>query len=217
MKYPILAAALATSLLATPAMARDNAAYVEIAGGITAPNDSDIDYVIDPDIDGTIEWGTGYDIAGAAGYDFGAFRVEAEVGLKGHSFDRFVADESVIDASDETDLDFQTWSVMANALLDLGPDDGINGFVGGGVGFAGTDFDVRDDREGEAYTDGDSDTGFAWQLLAGIRYPVSENFSLGLKYRYFNQGDLSFDLVDDNDFTTSFSSHSVLLTATFDL
>src|SRR5207237_9166434 len=52
----------------------------------------------------------------------------------------------------------------------------IGGYAGGGVGYA----DVKQF--------GSSKGKFAWQLLAGVYYPVSDNFDVGLKYRYFRAG-----------------------------
>ena len=40
----------------------------------------------------------------------------------------------------------------------------------------------------------DSDTGFAWQALAGVRAPLNDRIDVGLKYRFFNAN--SVDLVD---------------------
>src|SRR3546814_20573796 len=84
------------------------------------------------------------------------------------------------------------WSsdVCSSDLLDFGDDDGLQGFVGGGAGvarvsvepvFAGPFLD-------------DSDTGFAWQAIAGVRAPLSDSIDVGLKYRFFNADNL--DLVD---------------------
>ena len=38
----------------------------------------------------------------------------------------------------------------------------------------------------------DSHSGLAWQGILGLRYAISPNFDLGLKYRYFNVSDLNF-------------------------
>src|SRR3546814_6558039 len=100
---------------------------------------------------------------------------------------------------------------MVNGLLDFGDDDGLQGFVGGGAGvarvsvepvFAGPFLD-------------DSDTGFAWQAIAGVRAPLSDSIDVGLKYRFFNADNL--DLVDQTgrDVSTRFRSHSLLGTLTF--
>src|ERR1041385_934927 len=40
---------------------------------------------------------------------------------------------------------------------------------------------------------GESDSGFAWQLLAGVYAPISDNIDIGLKYRYFRSSKLDMD------------------------
>ena len=60
-------------------------------------------------------------------------------------------------------------SFMINGVLDFGDDDGISGFVGGGVGVARIDYNnVRAFSNQGAVID-DSDTRFAWQVIAGLR------------------------------------------------
>ena len=79
--------------------------------------------------------------------------------------------------------DSNALSFMVNGMLDFGDDDGLQGFVGGGAGvarvsvepvFAGPFLD-------------DSDTGFAWQAIAGVRAPLSKNWDVGIKYRFFTK------------------------------
>src|SRR3546814_20115645 len=95
---------------------------------------------------------------------------------------------------------------MVNGLLDFGDDDGLQGFVGGGAGvarvsvepvFAGPFLD-------------DSDTGFAWQAIAGVRAPLSDSLDVGLTYSFFN--DETLNLVDQTgrDVSTRFRLHSLL-------
>ena len=105
---------------------------------------------------------------------------------------------------------------MVNGLLDFGGNGGVGAYAGGGFGRA---------RVKEL---GDSDSAWAWQLLAGVYMPVSDNIDVGLKYRYFRTGRLNFN--DDVAFTgvgagsggvaafdTSghFSSHSLLASLVF--
>src|SRR6185295_7326907 len=78
-------------------------------------------------------------------------------------------------------------SGMVNALLDFGGNDGIGGYVGAGGGYA---------RVKEF---GESDSGFAWQLLAGVYAPISDNIDIGIKYRYFRSSKL--DMSDSAAFT----------------
>ena len=56
----------------------------------------------------------------------------------------------------------------------------------------------------------DSDTGLAWQALAGVRAPISDSWDVGLKYRFFNAPNV--DLVDrlGRDVSTRFRSHSLM-------
>ncbi len=75
---------------------------------------------------------------------------------------------------------------MGNGLFDLGSDDGLQFFLGGGVCLARIRHQIT--------VDGDSiyrtrESKIAWQCLAGLRFPVSDKVDLGLKYRYFNVPD----------------------------
>ena len=96
---------------------------------------------------------------------------------------------------------------MVNGLLDFGDDDGIQGFVGGGAGVARVDMQTV--LVAPAFLD-DSDTGFAWQALAGVRAPLSRSWDVGLKYRLFNASKVN--LVDriGRAVDTSFRSHSIM-------
>ena len=54
--------------------------------------------------------------------------------------------------------------------------------VGGGAGYGNTRYDVF----GESASNG----GLLWQALAGLNYPMSNNWSLGLQYRYIDSPDV---------------------------
>ena len=91
MKYAYLAA-VAAAALAAPALAQTSGPYVGLEGGVLFPKDSHADATvnyIDPAIpDATytdafdINRKTGMDIDAIAGYDFGMFRLEGELGYK---------------------------------------------------------------------------------------------------------------------------------------
>ena len=76
------------------------------------------------------------------------------------------------------DDSMHAWSLMLNGLLDFGGQDGVGGYVGGGAGYANVH--AFDQSKGK----------FAWQLLAGVYYPVSGNVDIGLKARYFATGNV---------------------------
>ena len=82
---------------------------------------------------------------------------------------------------------------MINGMLDFGDDDGLQGFVGGGVGVARVDVEASVNSVGPGFLD-NSDTGFAWQAIAGVRAPLSDHWDVGVKYRFFNADNV--DLID---------------------
>lgn len=210
MRKLALAAALATTALATPAMARDDSWYVGVDAGVLLVEDQDMTFSAVP-AGGrpvpSIDYHKGYDFDANIGYDFGGFRLEAEAAYKRAKIDL-----------DKTGGGFggaaSALSFMLNGLLDFGPDDGLQGFVGGGVGVS----------RGKVASDivNDSDTGFAWQAIAGVRYPVTNNVDVSLKYRFFNQDDIKLIPayttpygVAGSTADTKLRTHSLLLGLTY--
>ncbi|HEY0595844.1 outer membrane protein, partial [Sphingopyxis sp.] len=220
MRKLAVAVALASTTLASPVLARDNSWYVGVGAGVMIVEDMDLD-IGTFDNAGTLDHRVGYDAEGTVGYDFGGFRAEVEVGYREADIKSgtFTAPGipsmpngtgTPFTGSTKLNGDTNVLSFMVNGLLDFGDDDGLQGFVGGGVGvarvsvepvFAGPFLD-------------DSDTGFAWQAIAGIRAPLTRNWDVGLKYRFFNADNL--DLVGQNgDYSGRFRSHSILGTLTY--
>lgn len=214
MKKLAIAVALASTAMASPALATDGAWYVGLEGGPMIVED------IELDISGTnnaasIDHDYGYDFGGVIGYDFGAFRLEAEGSIRRADVDSFTAVSPGISngpgnrtffGQDDLNGRSDAMAFMVNGMFDFGPDEGIQGFVGGGVGVARVELDYVFANN---FLD-DSDTGFAWQAIAGVRAPITENIDVGLKYRFFNAPNV--DLVDNlgRDIETRFRSHSIL-------
>src|SRR3546814_20821738 len=94
MRKLALAVALASTALATPALARDNAWYVGAEGGAMIVEDFDYDISGGTLLatDGSVDDDLGSDIDGVIGYDFGAFRAEADVGYRGSPHGPFSLD-----------------------------------------------------------------------------------------------------------------------------
>lgn len=184
-KYLFAAAAVAA--IASPASARDGAAYFGIEGGILFPKDQDGDLdatftqsaqapvagtpatlpgtgvvgavagppaALSGDLD--LDYKKGFDIDAVAGYDFGMFRIEGELGYKRAKFDNVEIDDAFVTGLegglnptgttgtafvlDDEDFDLNdrvsVLSGMVNALLDFGNDDGLSFYGGGGFGRA---------------------------------------------------------------------------------
>ena len=226
MRKTLLATAgLAVALTAAPAIARDGAGYAGIEGGILLPKDQDADVFVDYTTTQTpatpvgpagptdttfnnafgVDYKNGYDIDAIAGYDFGMFRVEGELGYKRAKLDKFEVDSGFVTSlntalnlpsgagdpgtpgdpalvASDFDLNghISVLSAMVNALVDFGNEDGVSFYAGGGFGRA------------RAKTLGESDSAWAYQLIAGLRYAISPSIDLGLKYRYFRTGRLDF-------------------------
>merc|ERR1712173_202847 len=61
----------------------------------------------------------------------------------------------------------------------------------------------------------DSDTDFAWQILAGIRAPLTENIDVGLKYRLFTAENVLLTDALGRSFQEDVRSHSLMGTLTY--
>src|SRR3712207_3320934 len=81
MRKLAIAVALSSTVLATPALARDGAWYVGGEFGAMIVEDMDVD-VGATDNAASLDFEYGFDGAGFVGYDLGAFRLEAEVAYK---------------------------------------------------------------------------------------------------------------------------------------
>jgi len=224
MRKLVIGMAMASTALTAPAVARDGQWYIQGEAGAMLVDDVDLD--VDGNTDeATVDFNTGYDFGGLVGYDFGAFRLETEAAYKSASIDELTAGTLGFQAGPPVGTTFNGFtapatgdvtalSFMLNGLFDFGPDDGLQAFAGGGVGVARVSLDGTVDATGPGAFD-DSDTGLAWQLLAGIRAPISDDWDIGLKYRYFNAVDI--DLVDTlgRSLAADLSSHSLLGTITY--
>ena len=163
-KYLFLAAAAAAAI-ASPAAARDGSMYAGIEGGLWGPQDTSISVdALFPastvpgrptglnhyDDAADIHYRRGWDADVLAGYDFGMFRVEGELGYKRASIrdveftqpllDGFNAALNLNPALTNDDIEVgghvRVLSAMLNGLLDFGDDAGWRGYAGGGFGYA---------------------------------------------------------------------------------
>ncbi len=86
MRKLAIAVALASTAMATPAVARDHSFYAGLEGGVMWVEDADFDYadsnglVLTPGF--TVRHKLGWDVDAVAGYDFGMLRLEGELGYK---------------------------------------------------------------------------------------------------------------------------------------
>jgi len=221
----LLLAAAATAAIASPAVARDGSGYVGVDLGAMILENMRYDYE-DADTSAesllSVDHKTGFDAGLVGGYDFGLFRVEGELGYKRASIEdlRLGSTADVGDVFVDADGRHTAVSVMGNVLFDMGDEDGWSGFLGAGLGVARVkghaDFttDATPTFPDNAFTFSDSDSGLAWQAIAGVRRSLSPNIDLGLKYRFFNSKHFHFT-DGDQELTSKWKSHSFLASLTY--
>ena len=191
--------ALASTALATPAVARDHSWYAGIEGGAMLVENQDVRarFIDSTQTTQTVDqalrlrYKTGFDVDVIAGYDFGMIRLEGELGYKRASTSDISVDSlrfiklPLATASLDTSGRVSAISGMINGLVDFGNDDGWSGYAGPGVGYADVKTRVNLDYTAvvpaNAATVNAFDTAFsqsngslAWQVVAGFRYARSE-------------------------------------------
>lgn len=217
--------ALATTALSTPAFAKDDAWYVGVEGGAMIVEDIDYDIGALPRA-GSVDHDYGWDVGGTIGYDFGGFRAEAEVSYRQAGVDAYRSTtttpirnaanqpvNAIAGTYDYAGGKTSALSFMVNGMLDFGSDDGVQGFVGGGVGVARVKAEYGLNTRSDFLDN--SDTVFAWQAIAGIRQPISENVDVTLKYRFFNADNVRLVDVSGRTMEGRFRSHSLMGGVTF--
>ena len=101
MRKLMIAAALVSTALATPALARDGSIYVGLDAGLLRPDSLKLDFdngstSVRDGLRLRHKWG--FDVDGVGGYDFGMFRLEGEIGYKHAKIKDAPADLAVIRA-----------------------------------------------------------------------------------------------------------------------
>jgi OOP family OmpA-OmpF porin len=212
MKSFLRAAAFMAAFVAAPADARDHSAYLGVEAGPMWAQDSRVrlvaqfngmTFVSSPKVRHRVS----FDGDLIAGYDFGIFRAEVEGAQKWAKHNESCDGGTCVDAHGHS----RARSLMGNALIDVGKNDGVNVYAGGGVGFAWLrqKFAVN----GVPGSSKIGDKGLAWQLIAGARASVTRRFDVGLKYRYFRSSKIADDFADGGaslSVRSNFHSHSVL-------
>lgn len=107
------------------------------------------------------------------------------------------------DIDDPLHTDISTYTLMLNGYYDLGEWRGFVPYVGGGVGIAWHDMD-------EVYftgtpflvnrIEGKTSKDFAWSLMAGAAYQVSDRAILDFGYRFISLGDAKSGRIDSAGF-----------------
>ncbi len=167
--------------------------YVSVFGGASLGASVKTNWSDGPETE-KFNLNTGWSIGGAAGMKWNdLLRAEIEISHSQWSGKDVVVQYAASPASNYA----ATGTVAATYLLgnvwaDLKTNTAFTPYVGGGLGVAFVNTSgVRWDDSTWGYVDG-SQTHFAWQLGAGLKYELSEQLSLDVGYRFKNVEGLPF-------------------------
>lgn len=230
MKHKLLIAAAATALMAAPSLAsaQDSGVYIKAQAGYGVITDSDITAgpaavnSIQGDVagQGNLAYGLGL------GYDFGDWRLELD-GTQLYN------DLGTVGGQPSSKAKIRASTLMLNAIYDFSDFGSWEPYVGAGLGItkgelslSASDFLndtgtvlVRNPacvssvaagpRTARACSVNDSETNFAWNLIAGLGYNITDNLTWDTNYRYVDMGDFTVD----GDYTTQFGVNGVPVNA----
>ena len=199
---------------------REGGFYASMTGLLSMPRDTQRKETADGHFvttDYSMKNGMAFVVAG--GYILpSGLRTELELGFRRTEFDKVRKTEVRGPDPDRNaaahralpiDGRFTTFSVMANATYgtELGR---FRPYVGGGVGLArhqakidSIAYAARSKLPAASIGFSENSTVFAFQLMAGIGYPLSEQAEMWLGYRYFETADADFRVTE-----MTFSTHN---------
>lgn len=174
------------------------------------------------------DFDTGFGVGGALGYDFpNNFRVEGEITYRESDVDTVDVSEVAGPGDLDGRGDVSAIAFMANVYYDIDIDQPVTPYIGVGIGAAVVSANdvalatAPPSIPGLQLTD-DDDTVFAYQVIAGIGYDVTENLTLTLEYRFFGTQDAELDIdrrvgfpVSGTTFDVEYQSHNVIIGARF--
>src|SRR5437868_13131588 len=114
MRKAVVAGALASTVLATPALARDGQGYFGADLGVTQVNDVDIAIRTVPAV--TVDHEMGYELGAFLGHDWGMLRTEIEVAYKEYEPDTLVAVAPAVPQFAATQLRTRTFNPVSGGL-----------------------------------------------------------------------------------------------------
>lgn len=139
----------------------------------------------------------GYGFSAAFGNVYNNFRAELEFNYFASDVDEFTR---VGDGSGPVDGDGTVLAVMLNGFYDSMPSQTFSPFIGAGIGYANAELDMLGESE--------DDNVFAYQLMAGFTFKLTEKLKSDVQYRYFGTEDLEFEAGVDVD---SVNSHNLIV------
>ena len=198
MKLQLLTAVAATALMAMPSLASADDQGWYVRGNVGYGTMTEMD--LSGGLNGAVQ-GEG-NVAGSLGlgYAFGNnWRLELDAA-------QLWNDLGSVDQIPNSYAKMRTNTAMLNAIYDFSDMGSWTPYVGAGIGFGQSKLNAAAHNSAGHYllntntpacfTDtckvNDTDTGLAWQLIAGLGYDISERLVWDTQYRYVDLGGLDF-------------------------
>jgi opacity protein-like surface antigen len=209
---------LVASLLISSAKAQDplTGLYFKVDAGGNWTRGTQLREFFGPVTPGSrVEFDPGPRFGLTAGYDLvDWFGVEAQIG---------VMENEISSISQATELDARLINVpfMVNGRFHLPTYFRVSPYIGAGAGGASTILDsgriTVNDTSLEGY---DTDTVFAWQAFAGVRFSLTQHMGLSFEYRYFESDSprwrADFAFGTDTSFMRFGKIHTQAISVAFD-
>ncbi len=155
--------------------------YVELDVGASFIADADLS---GSGLNGTAHLDPGFNVGGAAGYRFlDRFRAEVSLDYRRAEVDKVKGGGVTLAGAGDAGV----FSAMANGYFDIDLGWAVQPYVGAGIGIGVVDIDS--DSSANILIVDDTSTEFAWNVMAGLSYPITEKVILSGGYRYFSTTD----------------------------
>ena len=157
----------------------------DLSGRLATTTPSFLDYDLDPD--------NGFVLGGAIGTELdkwvNGLKAEVEVSYRRNDIvgDMFSTQGGSHTHTGAIYANHSTFAIMANVWYEINAGSKIKPYVGGGVGWARSHWEmaITSETGSGIYLSTDTDnSGFAWQLGLGFNYEVDPGVDVGLGYRY---------------------------------
>ena len=185
-----------------PAFGQSTGFYVKADVGGNITQDTNLREFFGPVAPGTkVKFDPGFRAGLAGGYQLTDwFAPEVEVGFLENRIDSITGADRVHNAW------FANVPFLVNGKLQYPNSSPLTPYIGAGVGFSESIIDVgRIDLGGTSLHGNISDTVFAWQAFAGLRYRFNDSMGLSVEYRYFAADGASWQA----DFTSGTASDTM--------
>ena len=128
----------------------------------------------------------------AVGYQYSSVRGELEVSYRYNEYKKYGHQHEIVSKLVKGHV--SSIGVLANAYYDFANSTRFTPYVGVGAGFAHLKAKIsprKEYKDNSNLSNHKNTNRFAWQMIAGVSTPITDNIDLGIEYRYMRIQDFS--------------------------